>query len=113
MTQPIGPQYQRRNLVLTAGNDFVATFTPQDSRGEPLPSFGWPDGTRVLLLFGPLGAPPRTVEAAVEPAAVRVRIESEVADTIAAGTEVRAQLRLPGEPSTELPWFKGKVRRDD
>ena len=113
MTAPIGPSYQRRNIVLSAGNDWIATFTPQDRRGDPLPAFGWPDGTRAVLLFGPHGDPIRTIEGVVEPDSVRFRLESEVADTIGADTEVRVRIVLPGEPTTELPWWKGKVKRDD
>lgn len=113
MTEPIGPKYQRRNIVLSAGNDWIATFTPQDKQGNPLTSFGWPDGARAVLLLGPPAAPIRTVEGVVEPATVRFRLESVIADTIAADTEVRARIVLPGEPTTELPWFKGKVKRDD
>lgn len=113
MTAPIGPSYQRRNIVLSAGNDWIATFTPQDRAGTPLPEFGWPAGTRAVLLFGPHGAPNRTLEGRVDVDAVRFRLESEVADTIVADTEVRARIVLPGEPTTELPWFKGKVKRDD
>lgn len=110
---PLGATYQRRNVVLSRGNDWIVAFTPLDGNGQPLAEFGWPEGTRVLLQFGPHAAPSHTVEGQVSSAQVSFRIESDTADTIPAGIEVRAQIQFPGDPTTELPWWRGKVRRDD
>lgn len=114
MTTPeIGTRYQRRNIVLSKGNDWVATFVPRDEAGNPLPSFGWPDGTTARIVLGPLEDPLLTVAGVVSAGEVRFRIESTEADLIPADTEVRGRVQYPTTPTTELPWWKGKVKRDD
>lgn len=111
--EPLGPRYGRRNIVLSKRMDWTLSIYPTDAAGAPLTSFGWAEGTEVDLVLGDLDEPLAVWPAAVTSNLVHWKVEAEDADLIPEGTELRVRITFPTTPTTELPWWKGKAKRDD
>lgn len=102
----------KHDIRLSAGQDFMLSLEPRDACGRPLDSFGWTPSIPSIYLD--LGTGTKTTwTATVTDALISWRVESALADAVAAGAAVLCRVVYAGTPTTDINWWMGMVIRRD
>lgn len=114
MTEPIqlGWKAPRIEMILSKGGDWIVTLEPVEGSTPP----DYPlDTTVTLTVYNDLKLTSvfGTYPGVVEDPNVTFDIESELADLIPNGKQVRIHLHYPDATKNDFMWAKGKVVRDD
>lgn len=97
-------------LPLSKGSDLVVDFQQVDPN-NPTSFIDYATGTTVALVID--ASPQIIVNATISGHDALVRMESEVADTVATMTLWRLIVTIPGSPATETVAVNGTVARFD
>lgn len=99
MADQIGITPQKADLVLSTGGDFQWSFVWKDG--------DFPTGSALYLLVGSSEKWDFTINGDI----ATIKIESEVADLVAANTPYRMVFKRDTTPTTETVICHGKVKR--
>lgn len=98
-------------LPLSLGGDLIVDFKNKTPDSDPVAYEDYPDGVSVVLKIDT--DVPISATATISTHHAVVRVESEVADTIANGKLWRCIYRVAGSPVTDVIVANGKTERHD